>query len=304
MRLILTGATGFIGREVAAQLAAAGHEVIGIARSAPPGGHPGLKPLDLLREDPLPLVTAHRPEALVHLAWEATPGRFWSAAENLDWLAASLRLVRAFAAAGGRRLVVAGTCAEYDWGFMRLDEVRTPLRPHTLYGTAKLSLHTTLLASARTLGLSLAWGRVFFPYGPFERPGRLLSDLIDGLAAGQQVACSDGLQLRDYLHVEDVARAFVALLGSEFEGPVNLASGTMVRVRDVIERVARVIGRTDLVAFGARPRQAGEPQAMVAATDRLAAIGFHPRWSLEEGLADTVARRLEQGAVAGAMPLG
>jgi nucleoside-diphosphate-sugar epimerase len=298
MRIALTGGSGFIGRELMLLLAAAGHEVHLLGRSGTAPVGTVAHRLDLLHEDPAPVLADLRPDTLVHLAWIATPGLFWNAPENLDWMAASLRLARAFAAAGGTRLVVAGTCAEYDWSYHRLEEARTPLKPHTLYGTAKARLFQTLGAAASTLGLSLAWGRIFFPYGPHEAPNRLLSGLIDGLAAGHRVSCSAGLQRRDFLHVSDVAAGFALLAESRVEGAVNIASGRLTAVRDVIAETARLVGRPDLVDFGARPTQTGEPHIMAADVTRIRQIGFAPRFDLGSGLVDTVSRRLSALQVA------
>lgn len=283
-RVLVTGASGFIGRETLAPLRALGFEV----------DAPGRADLDLLDGDPAAWLAARPASHLLHLAWDATPGKFWTAASNLDWVAASLRLVRAFAASGGARVVVAGSCAEYDWGYATLDERATPLRPATLYGTAKATLFALLGAASPALGVSFGWGRVFFPYGPFEAPGRLLSDVVDGIAAGRRVAVSDGTQSRDFLHVEDVGAAFAALLASEISGAVNIASGTAMPVRDVVLTAARHAGDPGLLDWGARPRQAAEPQYMAAATDRLRDTGFAPRWSLSTGLADAVSKRLER----------
>jgi nucleoside-diphosphate-sugar epimerase len=304
VRLLVTGASGFVGSALVPCLVRAGHDVHCVERTPRTRKDVRVHCLDLLRGDPQTLLASLRPEGLVHLAWEATPGRFWSAAENLDWVAASLRLVRAFAAAGGQRLVVAGTCAEYDWRFFRLEEARTPLRPHSLYGTAKLALFNTLLASVAGLGLSLAWGRIFFPYGPFERPGRLFSSLVDGLLAGERVAVTDGWQQRDFLHVDDVALGFAQVLESDLEGPVNIASGVAVPVREFILTTARLLEREDLVDLGARAAQPGEPRFMVADTTRIRSIGFQPSWSLETGLADAVLRRASQSAVASVRAVG
>jgi nucleoside-diphosphate-sugar epimerase len=207
-------------------------------------------------------------------------------------VAASLRLVRAFGRAGGKRLVCAGSCAEYDWSGKILDEASTPLAPATLYGEAKASLYRLLSAAAPGLDLSFAWGRIFFLFGPREKPGRLVSDLFDDLAKGKTAALSVGTQVRDFMHVEDVAAAFAALLDSEMEGPVNIASGQAVTVRELAEQAGRVAGGADRLSFGARPLQSGEPPMLVAAVERLRAeLGFQPRFSLEEGLLDTYERR-------------
>lgn len=291
-RVLVTGASGFIGRETLGPLRAAGFEIHALDRGG--GGADGVTyhRCDLLAEDPAELVAAIAASHLLHLAWYAEPGRFWNAPENLDWVAASLRLVRAFAGGGGRRAVIAGTCAEYDWSAPLLDEADTPLAPATLYGEAKASLFRILEKSAPALGLSFAWGRIFFPYGPFERSGRLFGDLFDGIARGEPVALSAGTQRRDFMHVEDVAAAFVALLGSSVEGPVNIASGEALAVRDLVTRAARIAGAEHLALFGARPMQPGEPPVMEAATRRLALeVGFTPRHTPDSGLLDMFRRR-------------
>lgn len=279
-RVAITGASGFIGRETLWPLRAAGFEVVTLGR-------------DLLRDDPASRLAGLRCTHLLHLAWVATPGKFWTAPENLDWVAASLRLVRAFAAAGGKRAVVAGSCAEYDWGHALLDERRTPLRPGTLYGTAKAGLFELLTAAAPGLGVSLGWGRVFFPYGPREAPGKLIGGVIDAVAAGARVAVSTGTQSRDFMHVADAAAALVALLDSPVEGAVNIASGIATPVREVVAAVAARAGDASLIDWGARPRQPGEPEMMAASVARLRReVGFAPRWRLTGGLAHTVARRV------------
>lgn len=295
-RVVVTGGTGFIGTAAVAALRARGHEVHLLARSPQPVAECVVHGCDLLADDPARLLAELRPSHLLHLAWYAEPGKFWHAPENLDWVAASLRLARGFAAAGGRRLTVAGSGTEYDWRFPRLDERRTPPGARHLYGRAKAALFDLLSAAAPGLGLSLAWGRVFFLYGPGEHAGRLVSDVIDGVRAGRRVATSDGAQARDFLHVEDVAGALAALLDSPVEGPVNIASGTATPLRALIERVAALAGDATLVDYGARARQPGEPQYLVADVARLRdEVGFRPRFDLGAGLADTVARRAAAG---------
>ena len=292
-RIVMTGASGFIGRAALAPLLAAGHEVHLLSRDGAPVPGCHVHAIDLLATDPAPRLAGIAPSHLLHLAWYAEPGKFWHAPENLDWVAASLRLVRAFAAAGGHRATLAGTCAEYDWSYPRLDEALTPLAPVTLYGEAKAGLFAMLDKAAPRLGLSLAWGRIFFPYGPDERAGRLLADVVDAVRAGRRVATSDGGQRRDFMHVEDVASALVALLLSPVTGAVNIASGEARPLRDIIGHAAHLAGGPDLIDWGARPRQSGEPEVMEAATARLREeLGFCPRWPLEAGLADMVARRL------------
>ena len=287
-RVLITGGSGFIGRQTLEPLHALGFEVHAIGRSPVPGAT--LHPADLLDAASVrSIVTDLRASHLLHLAWYVEPGAYWHSPRNLDWLAASLLLARAFVDAGGRRIVAAGTCAEYAWGTPVLHEETTPCIPATLYGASKDALRRALVAFGDAAGVSVAWARLFFLYGPGEAPGRLVSDAIRTLAAGGPFQTSHGRQRRDFIHVADAAQAFAALLDSTVQGPVNIASGTAVPVRSVLEHVARHTGGLDRIDFGARTLAASEPDTIEAAVDRLRQeVGFHPRFDLAAGIADTV----------------
>jgi nucleoside-diphosphate-sugar epimerase len=195
---------------------------------------------------------------LLHLAWHAGARDRWTSPANLDWVAATFALVQAFAAAGGKRAVCVGSCAEYDWDAETFSE-DTPLRPATLYGAAKAAAGLALTKAAPSLNISLAWARVFFCYGPGEPPGRLFGDLVKGLKAGETVDCTDGEQRRDFLHTADIAAALTALLSSKTEGPINIASGTAIPVHELIIEAANQMGRLDLIRLGAIQRSPTDP---------------------------------------------
>jgi nucleoside-diphosphate-sugar epimerase len=273
-RVLVTGATGFIGRHARAALERAGHDVV-------------VMRVDLLHPRAAPvLVEAARATHLLHLAWYAVPGKFWSAPENAEWLEATVRLLRAFYDAGGQRAVAAGTCAEYDWeGDGLLSERETPIRPATPYGRAKAEA----FERAGELGGELAWGRVFFLYGPGEHPDRLVSSVARRLLAGEEAPTTEGAQVRDFMHVADVAGAFAALLDSGVTGAVNIGSGEPVTVREVVEEIARAAGHPELLRAGALPQREGEPPQLVADVTRLRDdVGFRPRYDLRSGIADAV----------------
>lgn len=277
-RVLVTGATGLIGRATVGTLLAAGHDVVALSRSGAALRGAEACACDLLDRRTTE-AALHRAGAshLVHLAWLADARDRWVSPANLDWMAATLHLVRGFAAAGGTRALCAGSCAEYDWSFADLSEA-TPLNPATVYGAAKAGTGLALAAAAPGMGLSLAWARIFFVFGPGEPRGRLFGDLIAGLRAGETVDCTDGLQQRDFLQVDDLARLLVRVLMSDLSGPVNVAGGRAIAVRDLIAEIARQLGRPDLVRLGARPRGPGDPPRLAADVSRLtAALGpFQP----------------------------
>jgi nucleoside-diphosphate-sugar epimerase len=159
-----------------------------------------------------------------------------------------------------------------------------------LYGVAKLATFAVARAYAEEVGLSLAWGRVFFLYGPGEDERRLIPSVARALLAGEPAPTGDGTQVRDFMHVDDVARGFAALLDSAADGAVNIASGEGVTIGQVLDLVGRATGRPDLLRLGAVPARPGDPQRLVADTRRLSTeIGFEPRIGLSDGVADTVA---------------
>jgi nucleoside-diphosphate-sugar epimerase len=289
-RVLVTGASGFVGRHTVAPLLERGFEVHTAARK-PLVNVCGVVPheLDLLDATAaMGLMQRVRPSHLLHIAWDVTPGRYWRARENLDWVGASLRLYRAFAVVGGRRVAVAGTCAEYDWSDSLLDEGSTPLRPSTLYGVAKHALHQLLAAAAAGDDIGLAWGRLFFLYGPHEASGRLVPAVIAPLLRGDEAPLSDGLVERDFMHVADAARALVALLDSDHVGAVNIASGSCRAICEVVREIAWQIGRPELVRLGALPTVPGEAPRLASTIGVLRGLGFQPRFDITSGIADTI----------------
>lgn len=292
-KVLVTGASGFIGRYCLPLLAAKGYQVHAVSSQMQhqKSSHVYWHQTDLLNLGATgDLIAKVQPTHLLHFAWFVTPGKFWTSPENLRWVQASLELLQAFAQCGGQRVVMAGTCAEYDWNYGYCSEQVTPLLPATLYGTCKHSLQIMLSAFAKEKQLSAAWGRIFFLYGIDEHPNRLVASVIRSLLQDEPARCSHGNQIRDFLYVEDVAGAFVALLESEVTGGVNIASGYPIILKDVIYKIAEKVNRKDLVQLGVVPTSASEPHLLVADVSRLTdEVGWLPQYDLGQGLDKTIA---------------
>jgi nucleoside-diphosphate-sugar epimerase len=291
-RVLVTGATGCVGRQVLPKLVRAGWEVHTVtSRDVPPDIDPVVwHRANLLDPEQAQLVVDRvAPTHLLHLAWYIAPGRWAFAPENFQWVRASLVLLDAFQRRGGRRIVGAGSCLEYDWRYGYCSETLTPCVPHTTYGVCKHALQRLTQAFSETHGLTAAWGRIFFLFGPHEHPDRLVSSVIRALLMNQPARCSHGDQIRDYLFVDDVADLFVRLLESDLTGPINIASGEPIRLRDIVNRIGVLLGRPELIELGAIPAAPTDTPLVVADVARLRdEMNWRPHVGLDEGLSRSI----------------
>jgi nucleoside-diphosphate-sugar epimerase len=292
-KVLLTGARGFIGTHCREVLVRCGYEVHAISakgRWNSSGSDVEWHHADLHNAEQIVRLLAEiRPQYLLHLAWDVEHGVYWNSPENLRWVRSSLSLLQAFIDAGGIRAVTAGSCAEYDWNYGYCKEDLTPLNPATLYGVCKNALQKIFTAACREAGISSAWGRLFYLYGPGENEKRLVPSVVKSLLRGEEVLCTHGEQIRDYLYIKDAAEAFIAILENNLEGPVNIASGKAIKLKDLINEFAKVAGDENLVKYGAIKTDTADPPVLLANTDRLnIEIGWQPCFSLEKGIKETV----------------
>jgi nucleoside-diphosphate-sugar epimerase len=197
--------------------------------------------------------------------------------------------VQEFAAQGGKRLTVSGSGYEYDWSYGYCSEKLTPAVPNTVYGSCKQALNLLVQSFAGQAGLSSAWGRVFFLYGPNEHPQRLVSSVILSLLKGEPAKCSHGRQVRDYMHVQDVADGLVRLLDSEVTGAVNVSSGQATTLREIVLTIGRLMGKPELIQLGAIPARANDVPLVVGENLRLSnECGWKQQYELEAGLRQTI----------------
>ncbi len=293
--LLLTGAPGFVGSQVARLALAQGHDVVAVVRP----GDPLRRLRDLRHElrvlegdlaNVATLQTAlreSRPDFCIHCAWYAEPGRYLHAPENLACLTHSLALLHELIAAGCRQVVMVGSCAEYktEAGFLHEDGAT---QPETLYAATKLALGIIGQQLAKRTETAFAWARLFYMYGPDEDERRLVPALIQALLRGQPFPATSGEQVRDYLHVADAASGLLTLAQGNATGTYNIASGVPVTVRQLAETIGELVGRSDLIRFGALPYRDWEPPFICGDSRRLRALGWSPRHTLREGLAQTI----------------
>lgn len=262
--ILITGGTGFLGRQIVRSALKRGHPVRLVTRK--PTHERNIQ--EIVTEDMFSESLEWWNEVLngvdivIHAAWYTEPGKCLTSLRNLDCLQGSIVLARACAESKVRRFMGVGTCFEYDLGQGLLD-VRTPLRPETLYAASKASTFLTLEAYFATTDVSFTWARPFYLYGEGEDPRRLFPYLHQRLSAGEPAELTRGNQIRDYLDVEIAGRMIVEAAAGNLTGAVNICSGVPITVRQMAERIADQYGRRDLLRFGARADNITDPTCVV-----------------------------------------
>lgn len=295
-RVLVTGGTGFIGKHVIAELLRLGYEVTVVSRKQNDQSQVSsetqvnYRNCDLFSATKVAeLLVDIQPTHLLHLAWDVEHGKFWTADSNLEWVKASLSLLQYFVENGGRRVVMAGSCAEYDWSYGYCVEDITPIKPDTLYGKAKAALSTILSAYCRQHSVSWAWGRIFHLYGPCESPNRFVPSVTRCMLNNEEVNISQGGKIRDFMHVVDVAGAFANLLNSNVEGDINIANGDPVRLSEVVDILREITGFQGKVNHGAVKPSSFDPDVLFGSSKKLnQRVGFRNRFNLVDGLTDFV----------------
>jgi nucleoside-diphosphate-sugar epimerase len=299
-RLLVTGASGFVGAAVVRLAVARGLEVVAavgpesrLDRLAPVACDVSVVRADVT--DPVAVaaaVASARPDACVHVAAAGAVVR----EDDVDLLLATnavapARLARTLADSGCARLVTAGSSSEYGTVPGTMDEAAA-CDPDDPYGVTKLAGGLLARVVARRHGIESAHLRLFSVYGPGEDPRRLVPSVIRNLLAGRPVDLTPGEQVRDFVYVDDVAEALLdAALRPGVDGlTANVGTGVQTTVRDLCLKVADLTGGHDLLCFAAVPYRAGERFAWRAATEHAATeLGWRARTTLDEGLRLTVA---------------
>lgn len=278
MKVLVTGATGFVGTHVVKSLLAHGHSVVAVGRDATKGQSKPwadavtLLPCDL-HEDFRPVLDPQlEVEALIHLAWPGLPNYrgFFHLEANL---AADLKFLSAAVDAGIPHLTVAGTCLEYGMqnGPLREDQVTAPTTP---YGLAKDTLRKSLEMLQLSKPFTLQWVRLFYMYGEGQNPGSLLAQLDRAIDEGHpEFNMSAGEQLRDFMPVTEIGEIFATLMSNpQCNGIINCCSGVPISVRQLVENHCEKRLSNIRLNRGFYPYPTWEPMAFWGVPSKLSAL--------------------------------
>jgi UDP-glucose 4-epimerase len=298
MRILVTGATGFVGAHVLQRLSTENASLAILVRAGSNTWR--IKPLlssvsaivgDLRNPRELaPAIADFEPDTVIHLAWSGVGNRY----RNVQWqmddnLASSIDLLRTAHAAGCRTWIGLGSQAEYGPMNGPVDE-ECPTQPTTMYGAAKLAACVLSRQVCALFGMRFVWLRLFSAYGPMDDSGWMIPSVILSLLRGERPAMTEGTQRWDYLFATDVADAICrTALNADVSGVFNLGSGQAHTVRSVAERIRDLIDPSRPLGFGEVAYRKDQVMHLQADISRLqVATGWSPSVTLAEGLARTV----------------
>jgi dTDP-6-deoxy-L-talose 4-dehydrogenase (NAD+) len=268
--ILLTGATGFLGSNILDSLQNRGQKVKVISREESKSKltqWPFVEQVILtqnlfLESEDWMCAALEGVEQIIHAAWYAEPGKYLTSDLNLECLAGSLRLARAANAAGVKKFVGIGTCAEYADS----DEpktIHTPLSPELLYPICKAACYSVLEEYFDDKLTEFAWARMFFLYGKREDARRFVPYLRSRLSIGEPAELSSGEQIRDFMNASDAAEILVNIAFGNLTGPLNVCSGNPISVRELALTIAKEYGAEHCLKFGAREPNLLDPPYIV-----------------------------------------
>ena len=292
--VLVTGAAGFVGSRVVQQLLDRGRPVVALVRSTPCERLAQVSSVvrNLAAQIEVVACDLHntqatagviertKPSACIHAAWDVRSANYRHDGANQRWVKSSLCLFNALRSNGCRWIGVIGTCVE----------PRDREAPTCRYSAAKSTLRHRLIELAsfdRDRAMALCWWKLFQPYGPGEPAQRLIPTLVASLQQRQRFEIHNPYDVRDFIHVDDVASAIVASLASNLSGVFDLGTGAGHSIADVAEFVARELDARDLLHFDTGAPGAG-PALIANSQDLMAALSWKPQRELQSAIADLI----------------
>lgn len=286
-KILITGATGLIGKEALQPLIEKGFEVYAltfISKGSDSKVH--WINANLFNEEEVKKVFEEvKPEYLLNFAW-ATTGDYLSSDVNFDFLKAGMDLLKYFNLNGGKRAVFAGTCFEYEFKDTPLKE-DDALNPTTVYAKCKNELREKAEVFCKNNDISFGWGRIFYVYGRGENEKRLTAHVVNSLKADKKVLITSGKLIKDYMYTKDIAGAFVNFLDTNVSGCVNICTGAPISIREYTTKIASKLSKEDLLEFVDGPTN--QPPLIVGDNSKLInEVGYKIQYSLDEAIEEVI----------------
>lgn len=284
-RMLLTGVSGFLGRNFMECLDRSKYEIYAVGRNCP--GFMDEEHFfvhDLKNLSAISVYTKEiRPDILVLFAWDVSTQSYWESLDNCLWADICIQTAKAFLENGGRQILFAGTSASYDYGKGWLKELPEYEHPSSMYGITKLYTSQVLAKLAAEYHVLYSEARLFAIYGRYEKLERLVPLTAWRLSRNEKIVNRCGDLLRDYIYIEDAVKAILMLIEQKAVGIYNISSGKPVSIGQIIMQVAEELGKEDLVAFEHSEKSKDFP-LIVGDNAKLETLGFVCGHSLQSGV--------------------
>lgn len=288
-KVLLTGATGLIGKETLPFLLEKGFDIYAVHRRnskiSTLSKNVNFIEVDLFDKEAIDeILTKIKVQYLLHFAWSSTG--YFNDNLNYDFLIASLELLKSFAKNGGKRAVMAGTYAEYGHKNGILKE-NMNTEPINIYSECKDFLRQVATSYAKNNNISFAWGRIFSAFGLERDNRRLTAYVINNLKANKEIVIKSGSLIRDYIYSKDTARAFACLLDTNVEGIINICSAEGTSIKDYVIKIATIMNKVNLVRFD---EQTSDQQKIVIGDNSKLKneLNFNLRYGLKDALGEVI----------------
>lgn len=274
-KIILTGATGLIGKEVLPLLKKEGFDILALSS----------KNCNLFNKDEIDNVfNEFKPEYLLNFAW-CTTGNYLTSDLNYKFVDAGMNMLKAFNRNSGRRAVFAGTCFEYKFKNAPLKE-NDELNPLTIYAKCKVELFKQATEYCIQNGISFGWGRIFYVYGKNENEKRLTPYIINNLKNNNPVEIKCGQLIKDYMYTKDIAAAFVKFLCSNTQGALNICTGKGISLAAYATTIAKKLDKTEYLTI--KNEETSQPPVILGDNSKLKQIGFIHQYNFENALDEII----------------
>lgn len=269
-KVILTGATGFVGLNILKELKSRGVLVTVVVRKGTEHLLNEFENIsrvisvdDVFKEnsDWWTEISIDS-DIFIHAAWYTKTHDYLISKQNVSCQLGTINIAKGVARSGIKKFVGIGTCFEYDFTseFISID---TPLKPSSLYASTKVTTYLELLKVLQDERIDFAWCRLFYLYGENESGSRLYSYMLSQIKLGKKIELTSGEQIRDFMHVKEAAERIVTVALGDMVGPINICSGIPITIKEFAIKVADQYEARSLLDFGAKEKKFTDPPRIV-----------------------------------------
>lgn len=282
-KILISGGTGFIGKHLLSILEEKGHSCFVISRkeNSSPCTSTNFINFDFLFGSSFSnILQKISPDIFIHLAWDVKSQDFVSNTVNKLWYQRSINLCKQFLDNGGKKIIVAGTCFEYDLSSNDVLNEDSKCIPSSLYGKCKNNLHDDLLYFLDEYNYDLIWARIFYPYGLGEEKRKFISYIIDSIKNDKKLFIKQPNDVLDYIHVSDIAEALSLLTNSNVSGTFNVCSGNQVKVENIIHYIRSKFSKRVDIEYS----QNSVSKYIVGNASKITKLGFNCKYDIYKGI--------------------